>query len=451
MNRVLRVLRVLSVLSVLWATGELSAQHRPRTITFDEAVKIALTQNATLRQASNAASLDAVAVQQAKMQFLPDLRLSAQTAQNFGRTFSEAEGRTLNETTQSINTGVSSSVVLFNGFANLAELREAQLAQDAGDRDLVRARQTAVLAVASGYLALGQQREELRVRQQTRAAEEALEREISAYVDAGVRTIADLYQQQATVAAARLAVVEASRAAELAEIEIIQTLQLDPRGAYEFLVPISDTSALGALPSDLDALVDRALTRRVDVSADEARQNAAEQAIRAARAALWPAISLSAGYNTGFTTANELAFYDQLDQRRGGSVSVGVSIPLFDRGATSVASQRAQIQAENARIALQVQRQDVGVEVRRAYLDLSTAHERLHATLAQERAATLALEASEERYRVGAATLVELTQARASHVRAVSSLVSARYNLLLQRTLLSYYVGDLDPGTVTLR
>src|ERR671914_773715 len=141
MNRVLRVLSVFSVLSVLWATGELSAQHRPRTIAFDEAVKIALTQNATLRQASNAASLDAVAVQQAKMQFLPDLRLSAQTAQNFGRTFSEAEGRTLNETTQSLNTGVSSSVVLFNGFANLAELREAQLAQDAGDRDLVRARQ----------------------------------------------------------------------------------------------------------------------------------------------------------------------------------------------------------------------------------------------------------------------------------------------------------------------
>jgi outer membrane protein len=121
----------------------------PQTITFDEAVRIALTQNTTLRQAANAASLDAVAVQQARMQFFPDLRLSAQTAQNYGRSFSEAEGRTLNETTQSVNTGVSSSVVLFNGFANVANLREAQLAHVAGELDLRRARQTAVFTVAS--------------------------------------------------------------------------------------------------------------------------------------------------------------------------------------------------------------------------------------------------------------------------------------------------------------
>lgn len=446
MNKVLRTLGVLTLLG----TASLVRAQAPQTISFDEAVRIVLTQNAALRQASNAAALDAVGVQQAKLQFLPDLRVNAQTAQNFGRTFSEAEGRTLNETTQSLNTGVSSSVVLFNGFANVAELREARLTQEAGERDLARARQTAVLAVASGYLALGQQREELRVRQQTLAAEEALEREISAYVDAGARTIADLYQQRAAVATARLAVVEAGRAAKLGEVEIVQTLQLDPRVEYEFVVPAIDTAALEVPPSDLEALVDRALAQRIDIGADEARQSAAEQAIRAARAALWPAISLSAGYNTGFTTANELGFYDQLDQRRGGSVSIGVSIPLFDRGATSLASQRAQIHAENARIALQVQRQDVGVEVRRAYLDLSAAHERLRAAEAQESASTLALEASEERYRVGAATLVELTQARASHVQAVSSLVSARYNLLLQRTLLSYYVGDLDPQSAAL-
>src|SRR5688572_31227848 len=102
-----RVLRVLSVVSALWGATALAAQEAG-VITFDDAVRIALAQNATLRQAANAASLDAVAVQQVKMQFLPDLRLSAQTAQNYGRSFSETEGRTLNETTQSLSTGVSS-------------------------------------------------------------------------------------------------------------------------------------------------------------------------------------------------------------------------------------------------------------------------------------------------------------------------------------------------------
>src|SRR5687767_3319560 len=212
-----RVLRVLGVLSVLRGAAVLPAQE-PRTITFDDAVRIALAQNATLRQAANAASLDAVAVQQAKMQFLPDLRLSTQTSQNYGRSFSEAEGRTLNETTQSLNAGVSSSVVLFDGLANVATLRGAQLTQDAGELDLRRARQTVVFTVTSNYLALVQQREQLLVRRQTLAQEEALEQQIAAFVDAGRRTIADLYQQQAVVASARLAAVEAARAAELAEV-----------------------------------------------------------------------------------------------------------------------------------------------------------------------------------------------------------------------------------------
>jgi outer membrane protein len=441
--------RVLSVLSVLGGAAALPAQE-PRVITFDDAVRIALTRNATLRQAANAASLDAVAVQQAKRQFLPDLRLSAQTAQNYGRSFSEAEGRTLNETTQSLNTGVSSSVVLFDGFANVATLREAQLAQDAGELDLHRARQTAVFTVTSNYLALIQQREQLLVRQQTLAQEEALEQQISAFVDAGRRTIADLYQQQATVASARLAAVQAARGAELAEVDIMQTLQLDPSGEYEFVVPALDGTAVDTTRHDLDALVARALAQRVDVDADEARNSAAEQAIRAAKASLWPAISLSAGYNTGFSSANELAFADQLDQRRGGSVSIGVSIPLFDRGATSLAAQRAQIQADNARISLDAQRQEVGVQVRRAYLDLNASREQLRAAEAQQRAAALALEASQERYRVGAATLVELTQSRTAQAQAASALVSARYNLLFQRMLLDYYVGDLNPETVSL-
>ena len=74
----------------------------------------------------------------------------------------------------------------------------------------------------------------------------------------------------------------------------------------------------------------------------------------------------------------------------------------------------------------------------------------MRAAEAQQRAATLALQTSQERYEVGAATLVELTQARAVQVQAASALVSARYNLLFQRTLMDYYVGDLDPERISL-
>jgi outer membrane protein len=246
-------------------------------------------------------------------------------------------------------------------------------------------------------------------------------------------------------------VVNAERAFELAKVDIIQTLQLDPRGTYEFAPPALDTTARGAVRTlNLDSLLNRALAQRSDVDAQETLVSAAQQDVRAAKGGRWPTLSMSAGYNTAFNSATEVGFVDQLDQRRGGSVGFSVSIPLWDRGNTSVETQRAQIAEDNARLTLKDRQQQVGLEVRRAYLDYQAAIQQLEAAEAQLRAAQLALEAAQQRYNVGAATLLEVTQARAVQTEAASALISARYGLLFQRTAIGYYVGDLNPRAAAI-
>ena len=158
----------------------------------------------------------------------------------------------------------------------------------------------------------------------------------------------------------------------------------------------------------------------------------------------------SAGYSSGFNSENDGTFLTQLNQRRGGSIGVGVSVPIFDRGAVSIARQRAQVLLENEEISLRDQEQAVAVEVRRAYLDYVSAGEQLAASQAQQQAAALALEAAQARYRVGLATLVEVQLARASMVQAQSAVVSARSSLVFQQALMSYYTGVLDPRAVRL-
>ncbi|MFO7277371.1 MAG: TolC family protein [Pseudomonadota bacterium] len=436
------------------ATGLLLAAARPaiaqqpdtRIITFQDAVRIALERNATLRRAQNTAELDAIAVEEARNSFLPDLRFSTQGAQSFGRNFSDIEGRILDRSTRSVNMGLNSSVVLFNGFGNVASYREARLSEQASRLDLQRSEETVVFTVAANFLALIQQREQLRVQRENLEAELELERQIRSFVDAGRRTIADLYQQQASVASARFAVVEAERAVELAEVDLMQTLQLDPRGVYEFVVPELGAETVAGERLQLASLVERALEQRVDVEAVEARLDAAAQSVRIARAGRWPTVSLSAGYSSNYNSASDVSFSEQLDQRRGGSIGINFTIPLFDRGNVAIATRRAEIAQDNARLELENLLHEVGLQVRRAVLDYEAAQEQLRVAETQLQAAELALEATQERYNVGAATLVELSQARAAHVRAASSLVSARYNLLFQRTLVDYYVGDLDPS-----
>jgi outer membrane protein len=440
---------------VLASAGIADGQQQPAravSITFDDAVAIALRQNTSIRQALNNSESSSAAVQQARLQFLPNLNLNVNNGLDVGRNFSEAEGRIVDQTTRSLSTGVSSSVTLFDGMRNVANLSAAKATEDASGQDVARVRQTVVFTVASNFLNIVAQQEQLRVQEENLKALELQEQQIRTYVDAGVRPISDMYSQQAATANARLSLVNAKRALELAKVDIIQTLQLDPAGTYQFVAPnVTATEAAAATRTyDLGALVATAYQNRFDLDAQEARVEAAKQNARASAASKWPSVSLSAGYNTGFNSANDVPFSDQLNERRGGSVSIGVSIPIFDRGATSVAEQRARIQEENARLELEKQRQQVALEIRRAHLDHQSAQEALKAARAQKEAADQAVAAVQERYRVGASTLVELTQARAAQVQAASALVNARYTLVFQNALMDYYTGELDPEQLRL-
>jgi len=449
-TRFLRTFAVLPALFTILAWPGKSWAQGARVITFADAIRTALEQSNAIRQARYATDLDEASVRQTRSALLPDLRLSTQGAQNYGRFFSNDEGRILNTSTQSLSTGLSSSLTLFNGKANLSNISQAKLNRQASELDLARTRETVVFTVLSNYLNLIAQQELLGVRQSSLAAQDTLERQVQEFVNAGTRSIADLYQQQASVASARLAVVEADRSVGLAKIDLIQTLKLDPAGSYEFSAPPLDSAGPRPRSLDLTSMFQRALQQRRDVDALQSRLQASETGVRAAGATAWPTVSLAVGYNSNYASTATAPFFNQLDQRRGGSVGLNLSFPIFDRFSSRINVERAHIQQQNAEVALDNLRQEVGLQVRRAMLDNSSAQAQLVAAQAQTRAADLALQAAQERYRAGAATLVEVTQARATSVQAASALVSARYNLLFQGKLLDYYLGDLNPQDVRL-
>ena len=433
----------LAAMPVLVHAQDSTARRRPgRTITLQEAIAIALSQNSTILFARNTAALDSLGVRQARNAFLPDLSASTSTSKGFG---AGSQG----ENSLSVGAGVSSGVTLFNGGRSINALRQARLNLQASGDELTRSRQTVVFVVATDFLTLITQQQQLRVQEENLAAQQQELEQLEQFVRAGTRPIGDQYQQQASVAATRLALVNARRATEVAELDLIQELLLDPRQDYNFVVPTTlaegDASRL-----NLDSLITVALAQRVDIRAQALRVQAAEREISIAEGGRLPLVTGNAGYSSGYNSANDGGFLTQLNQRRGGSVGIGISVPIFDRGAVSIARQRAQIQLENEQIVLRDQAQSVALEVRRAYLDYVAAGEQLAAANAQQQAAALALQAAQARYRVGLATLVEVTLARASLVQAQSAVVNARSSLTFQQALMSYYTGVLDPSRMTL-
>ncbi|HET6764929.1 MAG TPA: TolC family protein, partial [Longimicrobiaceae bacterium] len=268
----------------LLAAAPLAAQDTVRarvaggdTITLREAIGIALAQNSSVRFARNGVTLDSLSIRSARNAFLPDLSASSSTSRGFG-------GGAQQQSATSVGLGVSSGVTLYDGRRNVNTLRQAQLSARAGTQDLERARQTIVFQVASDYLALITQQEQLRVQQENLVAQEQELAQLEEFTRRGTRPVGDLYQEQAAVAQTRLALVNARRAAELARVDLIQELVLDPRRSYVFETPTTLLSRGEGMPTfQLDSLVTLALQRRSDLQAQQLRVQAAEREVAIAR------------------------------------------------------------------------------------------------------------------------------------------------------------------------
>ena len=77
-------------------------------------------------------------------------------------------------------------------------------------------------------------------------------------------------------------------------------------------------------------------------------------------------------------SGSDVSLADQLDERRGGSVGVGISLPVFDRGSIAAAKQRARVQLDNAQ-SLESQRQPWASRCGARTLNLRAAQQQLRA------------------------------------------------------------------------
>ena len=449
---------------------EAQAQEAPpaaERITFDEAVRLALEQSVSLRQAEVAAEARALDVRRQRGLLLPSLSASVTPVRRFGLAFNQTTGQLDNETSESLDLGLRTNLNLFNGFADVARLDEARSRAGAERLDLGRSRQQVLFDVSSAYLQLLLDRELVGIQAENLAAEEEQLGRVEALVDGGSRPRSDVFGQRAAVAERRLAVLQAENAVQLSESRLVQLLQLDPFGTFTFAAPAAEDLPVSDETYAANALLTEALAARDDLAAQQLRIDAAAAAVRAATAGYYPTVDLFANYGTAYSSlarrvvldendvpvvidgdfvTEDVLFSNQLSDNRGGAFGLSVAIPIFDRFLTRSQVQQAKLERENARLQLDVLRQQVAADVRQAVLDYENARARLGVTAVQIDAAQAALDAEQLRYDLGASTLVELAQARARLVEAQSARAQALFEFFFRARLIDYARGRLDPS-----
>jgi outer membrane protein len=209
---------------------------------------------------------------------------------------------------------------------------------------------------------------------------------------------------------------------------------------YDFERPLATTELALALPADSEYQQFKAddVTRRPEFTQLEQQLRAARQEIKIARADRLPALTYS--INGGFDTDSLRG--PRLKEHTGVSAQVGLTIPIFDWGATRSRERQASLRvqlAENERtIAVKgFTQQFYSARAQAASAAARVALAREGVTKAQEN-----VTASIARYRAGEAQIVEVTDAQTTLVTQRSALYQAIFDYQIALSRLKLATGQ---------
>jgi outer membrane protein len=332
-------------------------------------------------------------------------------------------------------------MVLFDGLSREGLRNQAGSNAESAELVSTRTRQTIVFQVDQMYLNV------LRTQQLVRVAEENLKRDrrqlerITESNRVGALSLADVYRQQSQVAADEFSLINAQNDFDKANADLVALIGLDVSVPYTF----EDPSLLDAIretateltPStfDFEALVDSAFANRPDYNSAKELLSASQSGVTIAKSGYFPIISAGAGYGLQNDELGDLA--------RNKSLNWGINFQwnLFNGFSTSQAVETASVSMRNAEIGLVQTERDIKVQIKKAILDLEAARKQVEVTQKGVLSAKEDLRIQEERYNLGAGTLLDLLTASASYVNAEAGRINAVYSYIVSKRNLDYVIG----------
>ena len=438
---------------ILLATSTITAQQ-VKKITLQEAIKIALENNYSLKLAKNNLDLAGQKIFSELADFLPSVNSSLNYSRTTGQQFVQDILAFDDVTSTGFSGGINADITIFRGFENILSLRKSKQDRISVEENLARARENVIFNTATSYLNVLVNKELLEIALENLEASNVQLNQTKAQVEVGARASVDLYNQESTVANNELSVIQRENQLRLSEVQLINRMQIDPRKKYEFVTPeISDASKLlqESIPS-LNNLISKALATRSDIKSEKASIRSQKISLDITKWSLLPTISanglISSRYSDpyGFPDAT---FSDQfLDQQVNKSFGLSFSFPIFQNWNRMYNIASTRVQLKNARLNLENTKLTVTQEVTQAHNDFIAYSKQLESSEKALIASQKALETQQERYNVGASTFIELSQAQANYVSAKSDFTQAQYNLIFQQKLLDYYIGKLTGSSI---
>lgn len=410
------------------------AVDKPKILTLEECVRIAWGEQPQVAVAERQWRLSEERVKSVRANLFPQLSAGYQ----FRRYLSTRIGFQIGvgqvqvqEPLEFKETSLTVSQLLFDSFQTPLQIRQAKAQANAASLAYERTRADIALQVAQQYL------EVLRARALVKLQEQVLERAkrlleaAEAGYKAGTAAKLDVLRAQVQVRNAEVELLAAQNQERLALLTLRNLMGVSD----DFVFDVAEPADEPFNPPPLTEALAQALRQRPEVREAEWQQESANALKQLARINTLPIVNISGSYNrypsTTRITDKEWA------------VNLIVSYPIFDGGRVRAELEQAKLQEEQAALNLRRTLDTVRLQVQQAYTNWENALQRLSAAQAAVKEASETARLTEEAYKAGAASLLDVINAQLALAQAETQEVQARYDV--RRTIYAFRhaVGEL--------
>ena len=422
-------------------TGALNpAGQAVRRVTLAQALQLGREYNPDEVTAQQNLRLANMGVTEAWGAYLPTVTGNFSSSKSSSQRVNQFGTVTTGAPTDNSSFGLSANLNLFTGFQRGANRRAAVATRDLNQAALLQQDYATDLNTKQAFFAALSTQELVGVAQANLAQNDQQLRLTTEKLRLGATTRSDSLTASVAYGTAEVQLIQAKANALTAQATLARAI-----GLQGMVAAIPDTT----LEVRLASLDTAALRQEAEATAPavvQAQASVAETraSLSAQRAQYWPTLSLGASQRwSGSVLFPWDATPAGASQTYTGTWSVGVSLsyPIFNgfvREASIVTADAnaiaAQARLRDARLLLDANlTQDVtALDAAAAQIDVS----RTSVAAAQE-----SLRMQQERYRLGASTIVDLLTAETALNQAEVTLVEARYNYLIARATLEALVG----------
>lgn len=458
-------------------TAHAQAPAAGPVLPLDEAIRLAIQNNPQFLQTGTARQRAAAALRAANGNLLPSLRASFGSSYREGRQQFFA-GQAFGSTSDVLSSSADFGVDLTISAASLMARKQQKANLQASESDMTNAEATLRSNVITQYLNVLQAQSRASLQDTLLVSTQAALELARAREQVGAATTLDVRRAEVSVGQQRVAVLRERNNVEVEKLRLFQQIGIEqPSG-----VQLTTDFVVEEPKVQLPGLLDQARRGNPALSALRSRVTATDVGVSSARSAYFPSLSLSTGVS-GFsqqlrnidgsiadqraqTIRSQSSCFSQDSVRMGAGLpsilqqcnaliftdadaaalrdanaqfpfdmtrspiqlQAQISLPIFDGFTREQRIQEATANRNDARYRVREQELKLTADVTSAYRNLTTAYQTVRLQEQNSVAAREALSLAQERFRVGANTFVDVTQARADYERAETDRINAIYD-----------------------